>query len=307
MRIKCSVIKDILPLYVEDIACGDTRIIVEEHIDECQECKKELDEMKSPKNIPIDINTNSFKTVKSKLLKDKFNLIVISVMLTVVLSLLGINYLTNPIYIPYSKDAVSITTKDDGTVFADFGLEVANFDVEKHLSEDGTGYIYHITTWENIWSKWTNKKNIGTQVLNPKGESVTSIYYYQANTGGFSSKGESNNDLLIYGKNILQNGTVTTLPRLVLSYYLLLALLLIIICSIAYYSLRKHKKSRNIMMRILFIPISYIISHLCIKGFNASSYLASRDFCNILLLSIPIYFAFIIINKLYKKHYRGTL
>lgn len=301
MRIKCSVMKDILPLYVEDIACEDTRIIVEDHIDECQECKNELEEMKVPKNIPIDINTNSFKTVKSKLLKDKLNIIIISVMLTVVVSLLAINYLTNPVYMPYSKEAVSITTKDDGTVFADFGLDVANFDVEKYLSEDGSGYIYHITTWETIWSKWTNNKNISTQVLNPKGESVISIYYYQANKGGFSSKGE-NGDLLIYGKNTIINGGVVTLPRLVLSYYFLIAVALIIIFSIAYFALRKKEKSRNVIKKIIFIPVSYIIAHLCIKGFNSSSYLASRDFYNILLLSIPIYFVFIIISKLYKNY-----
>ena len=40
MKIKCNVIKDILPLYIENIASEDTRVLIEEHIDECEDCKK---------------------------------------------------------------------------------------------------------------------------------------------------------------------------------------------------------------------------------------------------------------------------
>ena len=107
MKIKCNVIKDILPLYVEKIVSEDTKILVEEHINDCIDCKKELDEMKTSENIPIDINSNGFKNVKSKLFRDKFKAIIFSVMLTVIISIIVINYLTEPSYIPYSNDVVS--------------------------------------------------------------------------------------------------------------------------------------------------------------------------------------------------------
>lgn len=300
MKIKCTIIKDILPLYVEDMVSKDTRILVENHLYECIDCKKELEEMKTPKNIPIDINTTGFKNVKSKLIREKFKVIIFSTMLTIIVAILTINYLTEPSYIPYSNDIVSINTKDNGIIFADFGDEVSGYDIFKYTSEDGSGYIYHITTWDTIWNSRISNNNLGTIVLNPNGEKVNSIYYYSDNSGGYSST-DGPGDVLIYGKSITGIDGVVTLPRLVLSYYFLITILLTVVCLIILLLLRKYKKAKNITEKILFIPLSYIIGHLCIKGFNSSSYSASSDFYKILLISIPIYLVLIISSNLYKK------
>lgn len=300
MKIKCNVIKDILPLYVEDIVSEDTKILVEKHIEECVDCKKEFEEMKIPKSIPIDINTTGFKNVKTKLFKEKFKAIIFSIMLTIIVSLLAINYLTQPIYIPYSTDIVSIKEKDNGIIYADFEDKVCGYDINRYPSEDGSGYIYHITTWETIWNNRINNKSLGTLVLNPNGEKINSIYYYSDNRGGYSSI-EDPGDILIYGKSIARNGGVVTLPRLVLSYYFLIAIVLAVLCLIILLLSRKNKNSRNIAEKFLFIPISYIIGHLCIKGFNSSSYLVLRDLYSIILISIPIYFLLILILNFYKK------
>ena len=55
MKNECNIIKDILPLYVEDMVSEDTKILVENHLDECIDCKNEVEEMKLPNNISIDI------------------------------------------------------------------------------------------------------------------------------------------------------------------------------------------------------------------------------------------------------------
>ena len=39
-KITCEIIKDILPLYVDDVVSADTRTMVEEHLAECESCKK---------------------------------------------------------------------------------------------------------------------------------------------------------------------------------------------------------------------------------------------------------------------------
>ena len=99
MKIKCDVIKDILPLYIENIASEDTRVLIEEHVDECEDCKKELEEMKFPRNIPIDINTNGIKKVKNKLFREKFKAIIFSIVLTSIFLILVINLTSFPIAI----------------------------------------------------------------------------------------------------------------------------------------------------------------------------------------------------------------
>lgn len=300
MKIKCNVIKDILPLYIENIASEDTRVLIEEHVDECADCKKELEEMKFPRNIPIDINTNGIKKVKNKLFREKFKAIIFSIVLTSIFLISAVNYLIQPIYIPYSKDVVSIKESDNGTIFIDFKDNVSGYDISKYPSDDGSGYIYHITTWETFWNNKIGNNSLGTLALNSNGEKVNSIYYYSDNRGGYSSV-EEPGDVLIYGKSIIDNGAVVTLPRLVLSYYLLIAIVLTTVCLVTLLATFKWKKSQNVIMKISFIPVSYIIGHICIKGFNTSSYSASRDFYAILLITVPIYLILIIISNFLKK------
>lgn len=292
MKINCTVIKDILPLYVEEMVSEDTRVLIENHIDECIDCKKEVEEMKTPPNIPIDINTTGFKNVKSKLYREKFNVIIFSIMLTMIISILVINYLSEPNYIQYSNDIVSINTKDNGEIFADFGDKVSSYNIYKDLSEDGSSYNYRISTWETLWDKLFNNRELGTVVLNPNGEKITSIYYYSA--------GQSN-DILIYGKNLAEGDVTISLPRLFLAGYLGIAIVLTVIFFIVMLAGYKSKRARNIISKILIIPISYVIGTICIKGFNTASYSATRDFFVILLISIPIYFVLLIIINFYKN------
>lgn len=44
--ITCKVIEDLLPLYADEICSDDSRIIVEHHVAECNECREKLDTMK---------------------------------------------------------------------------------------------------------------------------------------------------------------------------------------------------------------------------------------------------------------------
>ena len=46
MKNKCNIIRDILPLYVEDMVSADTSAFVEEHLEKCAECRAELEDMK---------------------------------------------------------------------------------------------------------------------------------------------------------------------------------------------------------------------------------------------------------------------
>lgn len=67
------------------------------------------------------------------------------------------------------------------------------------------------------------------------------------------------------------------------------------------YALSRSKVvAEDIIVKILLIPISYIVSHIMITGLNAATYSAARDFYLILLLAIPLYFLF---HILYKKRF----
>ena len=56
-KIKCEVIRDLLPLYVDDAASQQTRELVQEHLNTCPDCREELRMMRSLVSMPPDEDT----------------------------------------------------------------------------------------------------------------------------------------------------------------------------------------------------------------------------------------------------------
>ena len=51
MRNECSIIRDMLPLYMEGLASADTVSFVDEHLEKCEACRAELEAMKDPNRL----------------------------------------------------------------------------------------------------------------------------------------------------------------------------------------------------------------------------------------------------------------
>lgn len=305
MKVSCNVIRDILPLYVENMASDDTRRIVEEHTASCESCKKQLDEMSISQNLPVDTDTAPLRKLKAILRKNKIYTAIFTVMLTLAAAIMAVAYLNAPEYIPYSESVVSFEESEDGAVLAIFGDEVSGYQIHCYPADYGTGYVYHITAWDSIWNRYISKNYADNTVLNPDGKMVASVYYYQANLSGNIKYSHSHSDILIYGIDQVPGGGVITLPRLFLAYYAFFAAFLVIICGLAMFLFRSNEKAREIITKLILLPVSYILGHLLIKGFNSPSYSATRDFLAILLVTIPLYFALLLAINLIKEYMRN--
>ncbi|NLY39134.1 MAG: zf-HC2 domain-containing protein [Firmicutes bacterium] len=303
MKLSCDVIKDILPLYVENMVSSDTRRIVEEHIAACESCKKQLAEMSTPQNLPADIDTAPLRRLKAILRKNKIKIFLLSVMLTLAAAVAVIAFLTTPQYIPYSENPVTIKENADGSVLAIFSDAVSGYSVHRYPADKSPGYVYHITAWNSIWSRYIGKSTARSTVLNPGGGAVASVYYYTPyRSGERLSAGDG--DILIYGQDQVPGGGVQTLPRAFLAYYFFLAAGLAIFCIIAMYLLRRHEKARNVIFKIFLLPVAYLLGSLCIKDFYFPSYSATRDFYAILLVTIPLYIMLLSASYLIKEFKR---
>ena len=42
---KCEIIRDLMPLYLDDVCSAETKKVVEEHLTECEECRKYMKQM----------------------------------------------------------------------------------------------------------------------------------------------------------------------------------------------------------------------------------------------------------------------
>ena len=299
MKISCEVIRDLLPLYAEDIASQDTQIMVERHLKSCHSCAEELEEMeKKPGNpLPVDTYIKPLKKLRNTLFKKKLQTIALTVMLTITIAAVIIANLTAPDYIPYSHEVVNITEKSDGTVLVEFRDDVSGYDLNRYKAEDESGYEYHITTWDSYWSRNIIKNTVQNTVLNPNGEKVSAVYYYR--TDGSES-------VLIYGRDQNPGGGTILLPRLVLGYYLALALVLFVLSALLLLLFHRKKKARYWLVRITAVPASYIIGHFCIRGTLSSTYNAARDFVAILTVAASLYIVFLLGLALINYYKRKT-
>lgn len=293
MKISCSVICDLLPLYLENMLSDDSRAMVEEHIKTCRECADRLDEMRASSEVPVDTDASPLRKIKSTLRRKKIQAVLISVMLSIVLTVTIIALLTAPEFIPYSAGGVTVKGVGDGLVLAQFDDSVYGYSIDSYRPEESTGYVYHITAWNSIWNRKIRKSDAKPIILNPNGENVVSVYYCQA---------DGNEDILIYGKDINPDGGIVTLPRLFLSYYALIAAGLAVICGLVMLLCRRNKKVLHFALEVFFLPVSYLLSHLIVRGFSSSSYTAARDLYAILLITIPLYIAFLIVIDSIRQH-----
>lgn len=88
MKISCNVIKDILPLYVDEVVSDDTKEMVEEHLTFCEGCKKEVESLK--KNVDLSVSkkaknaeNKTFEYLKKWFHNKKLKTAVISVFIVV--------------------------------------------------------------------------------------------------------------------------------------------------------------------------------------------------------------------------------
>lgn len=286
---ECSIIRDLLPLYVEEVISEETKQFVDEHLSDCDECKKELALMQTDIFVDEsyseqDSGVETIKQIGLDIKKKRIFTAIIAAVISGILVILSFAYLTAPDYLSYDEAVHDIAVTDNN------GNVTLSFTGEYELNQREQG-VYDLSVYHTDRNKLFNIEKTQNIIVNPNGETINTIYYV-------SNDGQE--DKVIYGSKPIDNSGVVTLPRLVLSYYFGIAMAFALVMASLAVIFRKNEKLKSIMVKILFIPISYILSHLMIKGWHATSYAASRDFYLILLLAIPIYTLFYI---LYRKRY----
>lgn len=115
MKNKCNIIKDILPLYVENLVSDDTRQFVDEHLNQCDDCKKHLELFKTDVYVEkppqeIEGGIKAMKLVKKKITRKNLIIGIVTAISVLLLTLIGV-FIMFFYGIPASSDDVSIRTE----------------------------------------------------------------------------------------------------------------------------------------------------------------------------------------------------
>lgn len=273
----CQVIRDLIPLCKEDLASLASKKIVEEHLLTCKDCKAyydSLDENNIDSTEPLDFLD---KAVNKN--KKYYGLMIGSLVLSIFLIIFS--FLTNPRAIDYEKDLIKSSTNGDEIIY-EFRDDVTR--VYTDISDEGD---------------FANKSRPGKSLY------IDASYTYLDRILGGKKQtlkvNKKDYDIIFYNKNgdrsakvlydpysLTINSGSLLLPRLIFAIYIKIAFVIFLILLALNFTLfRKSSKYKKI--RIMTLPLAYILSTFFIKGLNFASMHPVRDFIFIVLTTFSIY------------------
>ena len=120
MKISCNIIRDLLPLYAEDLASDDTRAMVEEHLCDCDDCTSVLNTMKMGTPVPMETAPESLNKVK-RIIRRKRILSVMAALLTLItLASLVFTFLFTPFQLTKEQALDDFYVREDGAIVIDY-------------------------------------------------------------------------------------------------------------------------------------------------------------------------------------------
>ena len=118
MEKECSIVRDLLPVYFENMLSEDTAVFVKKHLENCSDCAAEFECLKSGRQIDKaetsqrGNDANVITAVKKKIAKRLFKMV--AAVCVVFIVLFSVVMLYTSISYPVTKDNISLSTKADG-------------------------------------------------------------------------------------------------------------------------------------------------------------------------------------------------
>lgn len=146
-EINCSVIRDLLPLYVDEIVSEDSKRLVSSHLLRCEQCKKEFEQMKGTLFVPIENKSTLFNQLNKRWNRKKWLLSISSILTTAALGFALFSFIfhyTKPI--PYTTELFEIEeATDESLVISYFGESHAGTGMTHPLEVEIGGEMKNIS------------------------------------------------------------------------------------------------------------------------------------------------------------------
>jgi hypothetical protein len=169
MKISCEIVRDLLPVYQDDICSVQSRIAVDEHLLECEDCKSYLASMNNDfiqNDFEVIVEKAKYETlkeIKKKLLRKNVKITIVSILCTIT-TLLGLFFFIFYYQMPisYEDGLLSVDKTYDEVVDIVFNGDdyYSSYGLTKTIEKDGkvqnVAYIYYT---DSIWTKYLSNPN----------------------------------------------------------------------------------------------------------------------------------------------------
>ena len=116
MELSCNVIKDILPLYAEEMTSDDTKKLIEGHLCRCEDCQNVLADLKAKPEETTDKKLAGLKRISDGIKKTKVWTAVTAVLLVVTILANLIVFLTFPVWATAEETIKNVECLEDGRI-----------------------------------------------------------------------------------------------------------------------------------------------------------------------------------------------
>lgn len=124
MKISCNIIRDLLPLYAENLASDDTRAMVDEHLCGCADCTSFLNQIKQDTLVPMETDTETLNKVKKTIIRRRALSIMASVFTLLTLASLVFTFLFTPFQLTKEQALDDFYVREDGAIVIDYSTYV---------------------------------------------------------------------------------------------------------------------------------------------------------------------------------------
>lgn len=290
MKLPCAVVRDLLPLYAENLTEDETKMMVDEHLDGCTECRRRLAEIDTKVVTPVE-STKPLLALKKEIRKRRWFSAFVAALLVFV-AVYSYFYHENKMeLVPWQNGLVevegiearpfaNVVDGDLSSALSESTVDVLVLRYDSMISgiresmfedDDGTVTVL-IQGWSSQQRRNSLTKDYGEMTLYP----VPDRLLYS----------DGNQQQLLWGEEM--NGGVEVLPRLALAYYICIAAGLALISGTVWFFLRKWNSSW-IARQLFFGPLSYLIAHFFIKGTATQTFFMERDVISIVLIAVALY------------------
>lgn len=148
MEISCNIIRDLLPLYAEDLASGDTQKLVDDHLCTCDSCTKELAALKKAPKVPIEVDVNSLKRVGDTIRRRRWLTTFTAIMTVLAIGMTVCTYLFTPYYLTAEEAIEGVELREDGGLAIDYARGIIGHSGYGHLDKNNWGVTCHTTRYD---------------------------------------------------------------------------------------------------------------------------------------------------------------
>lgn len=161
MEISCDIIRDLLPLYAEDMVSQASREMVDDHLCKCDACMKELAALKKTEKLPVEAETDGLKKLGKAIQRRRLLTAAAAVMTLLTMAVTGFIFLMTPCYLTAEEAVEGVELREDGGLAIDYAEGIVGHAGWTDPKNGQDMHLCHTTRFDWLLAKRRQKREEG--------------------------------------------------------------------------------------------------------------------------------------------------